>query len=56
MRAGATETYAEQCFQWGNSLPSRSRSDTQQTKDEIQIAYGTFLAACPEFAHLIPGE
>lgn len=50
--AGATE--AELCRQWGGSLPTRSRSDTAQTADEIQQGYATFAAACPAWAHLVP--
>jgi len=52
MQGGATET--ELCRQWGGSLPSRSRLDTDQTKKEIQDGYGTFVLACPKFDHLVP--
>jgi hypothetical protein len=52
MPGGATER--EVCIAWGESLPTRSRSDTDQTKAEIQRAYATFAAACPAFADLIP--
>lgn len=51
-QGGATSD--ELCRQWGGSLPTRSRSDTDQTKAEIQKAYATFDLACPEWAHLIP--
>lgn len=52
---GATGTEAaEVCRQLGQNLPTRSRSDTQQTKDEIQTLYAAFDLTCPEFAHLIP--
>ena len=50
--AGATEN--AMCRAWGESLPTRSRMDTQQTQDEIQIGYAKFEAACPSHAHLIP--
>lgn len=49
---GATE--AELCRAWGGSLPTRSHSDTDQTKDEIQAGYAIFAAACPDWDHLIP--
>ena len=52
--AGGTETGAELCRQWGKSLPTRSRQDTQQTSEEIQEAYAAFSLSCPEWAHLIP--
>ena len=48
----ATEN--ELCLSWGNSLPTKSRSDTVQTIDEINIAYGTFADACPGYEYLIP--
>lgn len=48
-----TETSQELCRSWGNSLPTRSRSDTQQTQDEIGKAIDVFLAACPEYEHLL---
>lgn len=48
------ETEAALCVEWGESLPTRSRSDTQQTADEIQTAYSVFAAACPDFEELIP--
>ena len=50
--AGATER--ELCRSWGESLPTRSRMDTQQTQDEIQMGYAKFEAACPSHEHLIP--
>lgn len=46
--AEATETERAVCSGWGGSLPSRSRSDTQETRDEIGLAYDVFIAACPE--------
>lgn len=49
---GATER--ELCRQWGGSLPTRSRADTEQTAREIQSAYATFELACPDFAQLVP--
>jgi hypothetical protein len=51
-QAGATE--GALCETWGESLPTRSRSDTEQTASEIQTAYADFLNACPAWAHLIP--
>jgi len=48
----ATEN--ELCLAWGDSLPTKSRSDTGQTVDEINIAYGVFADACPAYDYLIP--
>jgi len=42
--AGATEQAL--CDVWQDSLPSRSRADTEQTKAEIGRAYDVFEAAC----------
>lgn len=42
------------CVSWGQSLPTRSREDTNQTQDEIEAAYVTFAAACPNHIDLIP--
>ena len=42
------------CRVWGSSLPTRSRSDTPETQDEIEAAYVDFAAACPKWRHLIP--
>ncbi len=50
--AGATENAL--CRAWGESLPTRSRQDTAQTKDEIGSAYADFAAACPAHRHLVP--
>lgn len=50
--AGATD--ATLCRVWGESLPTRSRSDTPQTAAEIGDAYADFAAACPAFKTLIP--
>lgn len=52
MQASATE--AELCRSWGESLPTRSRIDTAQTRMEIQIGYADFLNACPGLEHLVP--
>lgn len=49
-----TQTERALCRVWGNSLPTRSRSDTDQTKQEIQKAYLAFSLACPDYEHLIP--
>lgn len=45
-----TETERAACEAWRDSLPSRSRSDTAQTRAEIGDGYDVFLAACPSFA------
>jgi hypothetical protein len=50
----ATETGAEICRQIGGELPTRSRSDTPQTQNEIQRLYAIFSLACPEWEGLIP--
>lgn len=50
---GATEQAI--CRSWGEALPTRSRSDTDQTQDEIGQLYDTFEAACPAFRSLLPG-
>lgn len=42
----ATATEDARCEAWRDALPSRSRSDTQQTQDEIALLYDVFLAAC----------
>jgi hypothetical protein len=49
--AGATSD--ELCRQWGDALPTRSRADTTQTANEIQVAYATFALACPDRAWMI---
>ena len=43
-------TEAEICRAWRDSLPSRSSSDTEQTRAEIGVSYDVQAAACPEFA------
>lgn len=50
----ASETENELCAQWGESLATRSRLDTEQTKDEIQESYARFSLACPKHLHLLP--
>lgn len=50
----ATATEGELCRSWGESLPTRSRMDTAQTRMEIQIGYADFLNACPGLEHLVP--
>lgn len=47
-------TEATLCRIWGESLPTRSRADTQQTQNEIQAGYVDFELACPEFSKLVP--
>lgn len=54
MRVEATATETTLCREWGESLPTRSRSDTDQTQVEIAEAYADFEAACPEYGHLVP--
>lgn len=54
MTMPGSETDRAYCEAWGNSLPTRSRSDTSQTQAEIQEAYADFEAACPQFSALIP--
>lgn len=54
-RTAATETEAALCRIWIDSLPTRSRSDTARTQDEITHAYATAPLACPAFAQSIPG-
>lgn len=51
---GATATENTLCRIWGESLPTRSRTDTAQTQTEIGEAYADFAAACPAYAGLIP--
>ena len=46
---GATATEAELCIAWRDSLPTRSRSDTEQTQAEIGAAYDVQAAACPNW-------
>lgn len=42
----ATETEAALCEAWRDSLPTRSRSDTDQTQAEIGRAYDVLEAVC----------
>jgi hypothetical protein len=37
------------CREWGRSLPTRSREDTEQTQKEIGRAYAVYEAACRNF-------
>jgi hypothetical protein len=53
-RTVATATEKTLCEIWGESLPTRSVDDTQQTRDEITVAYADFANACPDRVHLIP--
>jgi hypothetical protein len=46
MTAGATATEAAMCDVWQDSLPTRSRSDTPETQEEIGRAYDVFEAVC----------
>lgn len=52
----ATATESEICRQWGQALPTRSRSDTEQTKLLIQSGYARFSLACPSWIHLVPSH
>lgn len=45
----ATATEAEICRAWRDSLPTRSKSDTDQTQAEIGLAYDVQAAACPNW-------
>ena len=47
-------TEAALCSAWGESLPTRSHSDTEQTQAEIETGYDVFVAACPDFDYLLP--
>jgi hypothetical protein len=49
-----SETERAICDSIGHALPTRSRSDTAQTTDEITRLYAHFAAACPRQANLIP--
>jgi hypothetical protein len=51
---GQTETERAICEGIGGALPTRSRSDTPQTRDEITRLYATFAATCPDQEGLIP--
>lgn len=42
----ATATEAELCRQWRDSLPTRSRQDTEGTKADIGTAYDVQAALC----------
>ncbi len=54
MMTEASATEQELCIQWGESLATRSRLDTEQTKAEIQEGYARFALACPAFDYLVP--
>lgn len=53
-RIEGSATEREICRQMGESLPTRSKSDTQQTIDEISETYAKFALVCPGWEHLIP--
>jgi hypothetical protein len=36
------------CLEWGGSLPTRSREDTEQTQIEIGTAYRVYRAVCKD--------
>lgn len=42
-----TKSEAEICLAWGDTLPTRSRSDTLQTQAEVGDNRAAFRAACP---------
>lgn len=44
----------EVCWQWGDTLPTKSQSDSAQTRYEISINYAAFSIICPDLKHLIP--
>lgn len=46
----ATEVERELCLQWRDSLPTRSRSDTERTQQEIGYAYDVQGMVCPQWA------
>jgi hypothetical protein len=43
----ASETERALCEAWAESLPTRSREDTEQTQEEIGRSYDAQAAACP---------
>jgi hypothetical protein len=45
----ATATERELCIAWRDSLPTRSKSDTEETRAEIGRAYDVQAAACPSW-------
>ena len=49
-----TETEKALCVVFGQKLPTRSRQDTEQTKQEIQKLYAEYIDQCPEQARAIP--
>lgn len=50
MTRAVTETERELCIAWRDSLPTRSRSDTETTREEIGHAYDVHVAACPQYS------
>lgn len=54
MKGEVTATEATLCRLWGESLPTRSHRDTEQTQAEIGAAYADFGAACPMSINLVP--
>ena len=54
MQTEASATEAAICDAWGGALPTRSRSDTQTTIDQITGLYATFAAVCPDHEGLMP--
>jgi hypothetical protein len=50
----ASATESKLCKIWGESLATRSRSDTPETQREIAESYADFAAACPDHKGLIP--
>lgn len=49
-RPEATEVEKELCIQWRDSLPTRSRNDTERTQQEIGYAYDVQGMVCPQWA------
>jgi hypothetical protein len=48
--AVTAETEKELCIQWRDSLPTRSRQDTERTQQEIGYAYDVQAVVCPTWA------
>lgn len=45
-----SEVFRETCIQWRDSLPTRSRQDTERTQQEIGYAYDVQAVVCPAWA------
>lgn len=51
---GGTATVKTICESLGEALPTRARTDTEQTQIEIAELYADYAQVCPEYRHLIP--